>query len=307
MEFHNAKLLPKGLHEIIAAFVPYGIYPRTKVIAYHHARLRPPKLQHRVLGYARYDRLTSCFQIGLYPSLCCSSGVRCHNYTGTMSFQYWMAMLSTALHEVGHLAMLHLCQNLPHDPEMRLDNHLYVEHLANRWMQSAMMRILRVNQRLGQPVHALTGYPGILSYKLRNNWGQPSSDINPDRIIEWRALKCGGQITQYDIITKLYEVHGASFQAVDELDTNTTIKKQSQVISRMRRAIHIAARQLGISRYYISKNGRRYLMFNAGEAEAVFRHLVSSPWLYMPKVKEVTEFQKLKDSFGELYEVEKCR
>ncbi|GAJ11548.1 unnamed protein product [marine sediment metagenome] len=34
MEFHNVKLLPKGLPEIIAQFVPYEIYPDTKVVAY---------------------------------------------------------------------------------------------------------------------------------------------------------------------------------------------------------------------------------------------------------------------------------
>lgn len=33
MEFHNVKLLPRGLPEIIAQLAPYDIYPDTKVIA----------------------------------------------------------------------------------------------------------------------------------------------------------------------------------------------------------------------------------------------------------------------------------
>ena len=40
MEFHNAKLLPKGLPEIISQTVPYKYYPDTKVIAYSRKEKR---------------------------------------------------------------------------------------------------------------------------------------------------------------------------------------------------------------------------------------------------------------------------
>jgi hypothetical protein len=34
----------------------------------------------------------------------------------------------------------------------------------------------------------------------------------------------------------------------------------------VRRAIHRAAKELGITRYFVNRNGKRFLMFNAGEA-----------------------------------------
>ena len=103
MEFHNPKLLPKGLHEIIAAFVPYDIYPETKVIAYPRKGMGSARGK-GYLGCAGYNDLTYSYEICLYPTMCCSNRGNIHIYPGTPSFQLWMALLSVALHEIGHLA-----------------------------------------------------------------------------------------------------------------------------------------------------------------------------------------------------------
>ncbi len=266
MDFYNAKLLPKGLPEIMVQLVPDDIYPDTKVIAYPNKWIAP--LGHRgrgLLGYVHYVNLTDSYHIGLYPTMCCSNGG--HQYPGTFSFRLWMAMLHTALHEIGHLATRALYDGLPDNPEVDL----YVESLADKWATDALARILRADPRLGQPTGALTGYPGVLAYKMRT-WGDPK-DGRPykdriESIMEWRAFHCGAQITIGDIVSKL--IHFLEVPGRDELGE----EKWLTVRASLRRLVHQAARRLGIERFYV-KRGRQYLMFNAGEAEAVYGWLVS--------------------------------
>ncbi|MBA7637727.1 hypothetical protein ES703_45374 [subsurface metagenome] len=266
MEFHNVKLLPRGLSEIIAQLVPYDIYPDTKVIAYSRKWMGP---NGGSLGYAGYDRLTFSFHIGLYPTMCCSNGGRGHGYPGTFSFQLWMGMLRTAIHEIGHLATRELYYGMPHDDEHNYKAHSYVESLADGWADYAMARILRADPRLGQPPGALTGYPGILAYQMRSNGGKPWDGFNPHRMAEWRGLRCGGQVTSGDVA---FYAMGRLSGSIFDLDYKSSANLRRVV----RRLVHRAAKELGIERYFVNKNGRRYLMFNAGEAEAVYEWLVDN-------------------------------
>lgn len=266
MEFHNVKLLPKGLPEIIAQLVPYDIYPDTKVITFPRKGMKfNGHGGSGQLGSAGFDDLTASHCILLYPTMCCSNGGHGHNYPGTFSFQLWMGMLRTAIHEIGHLATYELYAGIESDYEHHYEAHRYVEKLADEWMESTMARILRVDPRFGQPSGALTGYPGILAYQLRNNGGKPwNGENNYYRISEWRGLSCGGQVTINDIAVHL------NFEREHPSDG------WARERARYRRAIHRAAEALGICRYFTSKNGRRYLMFNAGEAEAVYEWLAEN-------------------------------
>lgn len=264
MEFYNVKLLPKGLPEIIAQLVPYEIYPDTKVITY------PRKEKRGLLGRAGSDGLTQSYYIKLYPTVLSAWAEK---GSGTYSFRFWLRYLKTALHEVGHLATYCLTIDLPYrsdsdDPYLN-STYLYAEALADDWASLAMARILAVDPRLGQPPGALTGYPGMEAYTLRNS-GRPWNNGTYDygRQAEWRGLSCGGQVLINDIAEKLmlqehpgYEVPPESWQKAK---------------ARYRRAVHKAAKELGIERYFTNKNGRRYLMFNVGEAEAVYEWLLNN-------------------------------
>jgi hypothetical protein len=267
MEFHNVKLLPKGLPEIIAQFVPYEIYPDTKVIVYPRKGMG---LEDASLGYAGYDNLTSSYHIGLYPTMCCSGGGRGYNYASIPSFRLWMGMLTTTLHEIGHLVTWQVCIGLPAYEQTFNDTHCYVERLADEWMESAMARILRVDPRLGQPDGALTGYPGMLAYRLRN-CGRPwNGEHYYPRVLDWRGLKCGGQIPLSAIIYRLA--------------SQVSLKRDSKFYLRfagvVRRWLHEGSKQLQINRHFISATGRRYLMFNVGEAEAVYHWLFEDRRVY---------------------------
>ena len=283
MEFHNVKLLPRGLPEIIAQLVPYEFYPDTKVIAYSRKWMGPAaelmvmvdkggKIKRRggFLGCAGYDRLTFSFQIGLYPTMCCSNGGNGRNYPGTFSFQLWMGMLRTAIHEIGHLATYELYAGIPHDIEQHYEAYRYVERLADKWMESTMARILRTDPRLGQPPGALTGYPGVLAYQFLTNRGRPWGKHNPDRIAEQHGLRCGGQVSMGDVaFCAMGRLSGSIFDLDD--------KSRASLRRVVRRLVHRAANELGIQRYASSINGyRRYLMFNVGEAEAVYEWLVDN-------------------------------
>jgi len=265
MEFHNVKLLPKGLPEIIAQLVPYDIYSDTKVIVYPRKWMGPNDSSGG-LGYAGYDRLTFSFHIGLYPTMCCSNGGHGRGYPGTFSFQLWMGMLRTAIHEIGHLATRELYYGMPH---YNYEAHSYVESLADEWADCAMARILRDNPRLGQPPGALTGYPGVLAYQFRTNRGRPWGKHNPDRIAEQHGLRCGGQVSMGAVA---FCAMGRLSGSIFDLDDKSTVNLRRVV----RRLVHRAANTLGIQRYAFSSNGRRYLMFNAGEAEAVYEWLVDN-------------------------------
>jgi len=267
MEFHNVKLLPKGLPEIIAQLVPYDIYLNTKVIAY------PRKLTGGVAGIAGCDGMTRSYHIGLYPTIL--SFYAGNGGIGTYSFNLWFHYLKTALHEIGHLATRALIQDIPGGIDKfgtrvgSTRDHMYVEGLANDWMCQALARILQVSPRLGQPLGALTGYPGMNAYRLRN-WGKPwnNGEHNYYRQTEWRGLSCGGQVTINDIAKKLmYQEHPGY-----ELPPEGWEKARAK----FSRAVHKAAKELGIERYFVNKNGRRYLMFNAGEAEAVYEWVVGN-------------------------------
>jgi len=65
---------------------------------------------------------------------------------------------------------------------------------------------------------------------------------------------------------------GRLSSSIFDLDDKSRAKLRCVV----RRLVHRAANTLGIQRYAYSANGRRYLMFNAGEAEAVYEGLVDN-------------------------------
>jgi len=271
MEFYNVKLLPKGLPEIIAQFVPYEYYPDTKVIAY------PRKAKGGHLGQLCYGP-----QIRLYPTM-----IAFHSHgVGTYSFQLWHHFLKVALHEVGHLATIPLCEGISEgDYEFCWEAHCYVEDLADRWCDQAMARILQVDPRLGQPSGRLTGYPGILAYQRRAG---SFKQLDKGRIEEWRAMSCDAQVPLHDIVhcvnhweppsdagilSFLLNSKLTPEQEVElELRNQKRQKSYHQSISKTRRLVHKAASILGITRCYVNRQGKRYLMFNVGEAEAVYKH-----------------------------------
>lgn len=82
--------------------------------------------------------------------------------------------------------------------------------------------------------------------------------------------------------------------------------------ARYRRAIHRAAEALGLCRYFTNKNGCRYLMFNAGEAEAVYEWLVENSGVLVDaywRLKQAAEAPKhwkweLVDGGWELVEID---
>ena len=174
MEFHNVKLLPKGLPEIIAQFVPYEIYPDTKVVAY------PRKEARGLRGRAGYDG--ESYWIKLYP-IVITLHHSCHE--GIISFSLWLYFLRVALHEVGHLATRRLWLDLPTDYNDYSAAHFYIEHLADRWMDQSLARILRVDPRLGQPLGLITGYPGIKAYR----WRKMLPTVHHRRLEDFRGCR----------------------------------------------------------------------------------------------------------------------
>jgi len=119
------------------------------------------------------------------------------------------------------------------------------------------------------------------------------------RITEWRAMQCDAQITLKDIVHRL-----ANYQAFPpDLEYDQYQKIQKLYDSHIRRDIHKVAGELGITRYYVNQKGHKYLMFNIGEAEAVYSALQGKQWpIAMPKPLSYHEWQ-LTDGYWDLVEI----
>jgi len=311
MEFYNEKLLPKGLPELLCQVIPEEFYLNTKVIAY------PRKQRQGVAGSVTYDRLSHCWKIKLYPTIIAffyrSSGVL--GIRGTYSFDLWTSFLHTSLHEIGHMASWEAVENVPayideHGSTVfsSMERHLYTEKLADDWANHTAERILQANPRLVQPEGALGGYPGKLAYNRRGGghpWGSEIDygRINIDRIIDWRGLGCGGQINIKDIVNKLYDDLSLGPVFIENEEKTPNIRAKVEV--RLRREIHQAAKALGVNRFFTNKNGRRYLMFNVTEADAIYQYLVPHKWRYVPQIKKPLRWEFV-DGFWELIEVEEA-
>ena len=122
MEFHNVKLLPKGLPEIMAQLVPYEIYPDTKVIAC--PRKEPYGDRGEVYDGANY-------RVKIFPTVITYLAIfGLHPLNGTLSFALWSSFLTTALHELGHLATRHIWLDMRSDLPYP---YWSVEGAAERW------------------------------------------------------------------------------------------------------------------------------------------------------------------------------
>lgn len=255
MEFHNVKLLPRGLPEIMAQLVPYDIYPDTKVIVY------PRKQRRGLQGQAGCDG--ESYLIKLYPTV-----ITLYHSTheGTISFSLWLGFLRVALHEIGHHATRLLWQDLPENYSHYSAAHFYIEKLADNWMDQALARILRVDPRLGQPPGFITGYPGVEAHR----WRKSLPVVHHRRLADFRGFRCGGQVT-LGVVASHAKVHLLG-SGIWDLEPESRARLERIV----KNQVHRAASSLGIRRYAFSTNGRRYLMFNAGEAEAVYEWLVDN-------------------------------
>ena len=310
MEFHNAKLLPKGMPELIAAVTPYDIYPYLNVVAHPH------KKQRGLAGQAHTAPLTDNARIDLYPSII---GFHVHG-EGTFSFKLWKSLLSVALHEIGHIvsdADERLRAISPSAYERDWEAHEIVERPAREWQRLVMRRILRDNPRLGQPLGQLTGYFGILVYDFKKITGHYSRG----RVEEFRASATGGQLTVSDLIDRIIQqiparpIVEVTQVASQDSPSNETkmdtrwLYNDSRIVGDMpstpdiwdipdipdipirlpltgwqkewyhrrliaARRVKEAVQALRLTRCYVSKSGKHYPMFNAGESVQVCN------WIY---------------------------
>lgn len=250
MEFYNDKLLPKGLHQIIAAFTPEDIYDNFKVITL--PRKERPHLQ----GQSHDNDYRREYHIKLWPTTISEAGLEPSLFylSGTYSFSLWQKHLFVALHELGHLHTREVVnQTTEEEYNERGDAYQHIEKLADDFAYRAMVRILEVNPRLGMPTGALTGYPGIKAYERRSG---SFDKIDKNRIVEWRAIKCDAQITLKEVVRPLWNEFYKFNQCLEYDIAYPTLS----------RLVHNQATIQNIGRYFVNRSGKRFLMFNISEA-----------------------------------------
>lgn len=289
MEFYNEKLLTKGLPEIVAEFTPPDIYADLKVIVF------PRKERKGLKGMAHDNDFYHEHNIKLWPSTICATPSQekyrmpTSEFNGTYSFQLWRAQLFVALHEIGHLVTREEASWLSEEEyELRGPAYIYVERLADEFAFKSMLRIIEVDPRMGAPTGALTGYSGVLAYKARSG---NFSTIDKDRISEWRALKCDAQIPLLEVVTQLWN----DFYAYHE---DYEYPVAYPIISRI---VHTQAGRWNIGRYFTNRNGKKFLMFNIGEAQQIIETCKPICQGIKPKANLMTLYKRL----GCLSEIEK--
>ena len=75
-----------------------------------------------------------------------------------------------------------------------------------------------------------------------------------------------------DILMKFWGNFILSIPRSDEADYLLWSRERNKIY----RLIHEAANAVGAHRYFINKNGRKYLMFNAREAELVCQYIANT-------------------------------
>ncbi len=305
MEFHNVKLLPKGLPEIMAQFTPYDIYDKAKFIVF------PRKGERGIHGQAHSNDFYREYIVSLWPTVILFNpgGI------GTFSFQLWQELLRVAMHEIGHWATRRLYGDIS-DEQYKNDSetHSFIEKLANDWQDNAFDMIKQRDTRLGQPTGRLTGYPGVLAYRRRSG---NFKDFDRGRVEEWRALQCDAQVRISDITHRVHQqIFPANLTYAPLYDPSRVMSEDERIalcekgnretaaqMVVIHRAIRRARKGLNITRHYTSKRGWQYRMFNYNEATAVYNECLKMDTTLSPQTGHY-EWQQI-GSFWELVEVDK--
>lgn len=252
MEWYRGKMLPVGLPELTYQIAPAWLSKHLKIICY-------PRKKKGKMG--SISNKSGRFEMQLYPTQiladCGSEGVR--------AFSYWKKFLKIILHEIGHVMTQDKWHNVSSwQYENDHDRHLYVEKLADTWMDEMLDRIAIRDPRLGQPLGWIGGLPGVYILKSSRFLHRVGDNYCREPLINYRAYKCGGQFSLTDLTDKILSPLGSPFTFEKRMKFGWT-----RLEWRIKKLIKKEAPRMGISRHYIDKAGRKHLFFNAGEVVAL--------------------------------------
>jgi len=246
LKWFGEKMLPRGLPELIYQVTPDWILDDLKVV------VLPRKEKKGVSGRIGWH---GCWLMRLYTTVILA---RTSHNLGVRSFNYWLEFLRTALHEIGHIADP---RNWAAGYGCRYENdhnyYFYIESLADAWRDKTIALIKSRDDRVGQPKGWIGGLPGI--YLIRHsNWAKETQSKcdgkYQKRMADVRAYKCVGQMSLSHVAERF----------CSKLDIHSYEVTQSQ--KKLRRLIKKIAPDLGITRHYIDKAGRKHLFFTYGES-----------------------------------------
>ena len=129
------------------------------------------------------------------------------------------------------------------------------------WVAGSGCRLERTPKRHRHG--ALTGYPGVLAYRVRNGHG-------PTAYEEWRGLKSSGQLSVGHVAHQVFTYFRYDYTSLQSW-------QYPAIHARIRRLVHKASSGLGIRRYSVNRRGHKYRTFNVAEAEAVYALAIEMP------------------------------
>ena len=128
-----------------------------------------------------------------------------------LTVRVWRTLLETCYHEFGHVATRHECEAVG-DAYRSDRGHMYIEGLANDWMDQRIAMLLEHDGRLAQP-RALTGYLGLRVARLTKGWHehwrrrrqgvQVEGSVRAALVSEVRCRRTGGQLSAGDALVSL--------------------------------------------------------------------------------------------------------
>ncbi len=127
---------------------------------------------------------------------------------GALTVRVWRTVLETCYHEFGHVATWHEYEAVG-DAYRSDRGRMYIEGLANDWMNQRIAILLEHDGRLAQP-RALTSYLGLRMARLTNGWNehcrrrrqgvQVEGDVRAALVSEGRCRRTGGQLSVGDAL-----------------------------------------------------------------------------------------------------------
>lgn len=186
MEFHNEASVGPQICRVLYLLVPEWCH---LPIHFHNHRKSWPYRRlsdfNRVRG--TLDGAAGIVHINLHLVWCDGQSSSTH---------LWRQLLSTCLHEYGHVATdIYIDQFTETRYKDDWEAHNYVEAYANRWANDRLALLLKDDPRLGQPLR-LQGYLGARMARLMQMCkGSKGGAALAHYVRELRLLKTGAQLT----------------------------------------------------------------------------------------------------------------
>ena len=262
--FHNDHLVAPELCKLLYDAVPVEFHLPVVFTAHGEAypdRRSPGKLP--TLGTCYLAQAEPV--VGIHLQSIFYHGLR-HCYSRDASL--WYTLVEVCLHEFGHIATINsFCgQSQRYDEDWQFRG--VVERTADAWKAERLAAILHIDRDLRQPRRLGAYLDGRLVKMLAQQMKRPRHNQNHKTMADYRARKCGGQLTTGEVAERLgfsrrERYRPAPGEEIEEFDRPDG-----------RRVSRVAG---DLARVHVDRAGRRHCFFLWGDLPEIAERMAVAP------------------------------